>query len=128
MLHIFKKNSGRDPRIRPDTKSRSIDDDGKAKCRICTSLPPEKAGTESGMRCMPLRKLRSYKIARVTFMRMLQIEGDSVYPCAIRTKISKSMIIYNGDDDDEDVDDDDDDDDVVEDDDDDDDDDGCNKK
>ncbi|GFO13170.1 hypothetical protein PoB_003967500 [Plakobranchus ocellatus] len=38
------------------------------------------------MRCMHLRKLHSYKIALVTFMRMFQISSDSVYRCDIRDK------------------------------------------
>ncbi|GFN81687.1 hypothetical protein PoB_000819300 [Plakobranchus ocellatus] len=46
----------------------------------------EKAGIESWMRCMHLRKLYSYKIARVTFMRMFQISSDSVYRCDIHDK------------------------------------------
>ncbi|GFO01521.1 hypothetical protein PoB_002802600 [Plakobranchus ocellatus] len=38
------------------------------------------------MQRMHLRKLHSYKIVQVTFMRMFQIYTDSVYPCAIRDK------------------------------------------
>ncbi|GFO07436.1 hypothetical protein PoB_003394100 [Plakobranchus ocellatus] len=49
----------------------------------------ERAGIESGMpgiRCMPFRKFRSNKIVQATFMRMVHIQGDSVYRSAIRDK------------------------------------------
>ncbi|GFO37222.1 hypothetical protein PoB_006372700 [Plakobranchus ocellatus] len=38
------------------------------------------------MRCMPLTKFDSHKIARARFMQMFQALDDSVYPCAIRDK------------------------------------------
>ncbi|GFO48483.1 hypothetical protein PoB_007498800 [Plakobranchus ocellatus] len=38
------------------------------------------------MKRMHLGRLHSYKIARATFMRMFQTEGDSVYHCAIQSQ------------------------------------------